>query len=306
MTSKTWPLLCALLGIATPGVSLSAEGAVDPYRAEIEAWRQDREQRLRRDDGWLTLVGLHWLTPGRHDLGSAPNADLELPPAAPAHAAEITLAAGRVRYRLAAGVSATLDGAPAPAEGTLRSDAEGQANVLAFGPVSLYVIERGGRPGLRVKDRDSATRRDFKGLDWFPIDPAYRVRARLRPHPQPRAVRVPNVLGQVEEMPSPGVAEFTLAGRALQLVPVLEEGSDELFFILRDATSGHGTYGGGRFLYAAPPAPGSDGALVLDFNKAYSPPCAFTPHATCPLPPPENRLEVALEAGEKHAGGAHE
>lgn len=311
--SKTWLPMCALglaLCIAADRHALWASepvvaAAADGYRAEIETWRRDREQRLRADDGWLTLAGLLWLTPGTHTLGSGSAADLELPASAPAVAAELTVAAGRVRFRLAAGVTATLDDAPAPADGELRPDSAGEPSRLAFGPVSAYLIERGGRQALRVKDRDSAQRRAFKGLDWFPIDTHYRVRARLRPYSQPRSVRVPNVLGQVEEMASPGVVEFRLAGRKVRLVPVLEQGSDELFFIFRDGTSGRETYGGGRFLYATPPAPGADGSLVLDFNKAYSPPCAFTPYATCPLPPKENRLTLALEAGEKHAGHAH-
>jgi hypothetical protein len=308
VTSRTWLLLGVLWSTIVPSraedVATAARPA-DPYRADIEAWRQAREQRLRGADGWLTLAGLHWLKPGQQRLGSAPGTEVTLPASAPAHAAEVTLDGGQVRFQLAPGVSATLDDAPAPVSGILRPDSQGEPSRLAFGPVSLYVIERGGRHGLRIKDRDHTARREFKGLEWFPIDPAYRVNARLRPHPGPRRVRVPNVLGQVEEMRSPGVAEFTLAGRRLKLVPVLEDGSDELFFILRDATSGRSTYGGGRFLYAAPPAAGSDGTFVLDFNKAYSPPCAFTPYATCPLPPPENRLGLALEAGEKHAAGAH-
>jgi uncharacterized protein (DUF1684 family) len=156
---------------------------------------------------------------------------------------------------------------------------------------------------VRLKDAKSPARAKFTGLEYFPIDPRYRVVARFVPHDKPISINVPNVLGMVESMPSSGYASFALdgapAGQTLRLDAVLEPGETQLFFIFRDATSGKTTYGGGRFLYAAPPA---EGKVVLDFNRAYSPPCAFTAHATCPLPPANNRLAVAIEAGEKFAG----
>jgi len=159
----------------------------------------------------------------------------------------------------------------------------------------MQVIDRGGRLGIRLKDMDSTARHTFKGTSWYPIDPAYRVTARFEARATPLVIPVPTVLGTVEPMPSPGTAVFELGGKTLRLDPVLEPGETQLFFIIRDATTGHATYGGGRFLYADPP---KDGHVVLDFNKAYSPPCAFTAYATCPLPPPGNRLAVAIEAGE--------
>jgi uncharacterized protein (DUF1684 family) len=161
----------------------------------------------------------------------------------------------------------------------------------------MYVIERGGRFALRVKDPESARRRSFRGLDWFPVRESYRVTARFVPYEPPKAIPIANVLGTVEPMPSPGYVVFSLNGREFHLDPVLEDpAAKELFFIFRDETAGKQTYPAGRFLYADLP---KDGRVVLDFNKAYSPPCAFTSFATCPLPPRQNRLDVRIEAGEK-------
>lgn len=267
---------------------------------ELQAWRAAREARLRSETGWLTVSGLFWLGPGSNGFGSGQHNPIRLPSSVPAQAGTIEFADGQARYRLAAGVSATLDDKPAPAEGLLKPDTSGSPNVLALGPVSFFVIERGGRFGVRVKDKDSAARRDFKGLEWYPPDAAYRVSARFVAYDAPRELKVVNVLGQVESMKSPGYAEFSLRGRRLRLEPVLEEpDAEEYFFIFRDLTSGHGTYAAGRFLYAPRP---QDGTLLLDFNKAYSPPCAFTRYATCPLPPEPNRLDVAIEAGERFQG----
>ena len=207
----------------------------------------------------------------------------------------------QVRVEVRAGVPVTLAGKPVTRQ-QVRSDAGGAApDVLSLGALTMQIIERGGRLGVRLKDMKSPARASFKGLRYFPIDPRYRVVAAFTPHDKPVTLRVPNVLGMVEEMSSPGTASFALPGAAapLRLDAVREPGETQLFFIFRDATSGKTTYGAGRFLYAAPPV---DGKVVLDFNRAYSPPCAFTPYATCPLPPPNNRLSVAVEAGEMFAG----
>jgi hypothetical protein len=186
---------------------------------------------------------------------------------------------------------------------TLRPDSTGSPDVLEMGALSLTVIERGGRLGIRLKDRNSPVRKAFTGLRWFEIDEDYRVEARWVSHPQPKPVKVPNVLGQTEAMPSPGYAEFTLGGKSVRLDGVLEDPhAEQLFFILRDRTSGKETYGAGRFLYADLP---QGGKVVLDFNKAYNPPCAFTPYATCPLPPPQNWMPVRVEAGELAYGKGH-
>jgi uncharacterized protein (DUF1684 family) len=257
------------------------------YRGTIEAWRTEREQKLRAEDGWLAVAGLFWLHDGDQRLGTAAGNDIVLPAgSAPAQAGTLSLRERRVTFRPEGGEALLL-----------RPDSD---DAVTLGRLRLSVIERSGRLGLRVRDPESARRRSFQGLKWYPVDEAYQVSARFVPAAAKRTIPIPNVLGDVIEMPSPGHVEFTLRGQALRLDPVLEDEAPELFFIFRDATAGKETYPAGRFLYADPP---KDGVVTLDFNKAYSPPCAFTDFATCPLPPPQNRLKLAIEAGEKRPPG---
>jgi uncharacterized protein (DUF1684 family) len=292
-------------------VSLAA--ALSPigtrYVREVEAWQAERARRLTADGGWLTVAGLHWLQPGANRFGSDPDDAIVLPAhSAPARAGQFVLEGGRVRVEARPEAGLTLAGKPVTGL-TLRSDAGGAApDVLSMGALTLQIIDRGGRLGVRVKDMKSPARAAFKGLRHFPIDPRYRVVARFVPHDAPVSLNVPTVLGPVESMPSPGYVSFDLpvarrsdggAPSPLRLDAVVEPGETDLFFIFRDATAGKTSYGAGRFLYAYPPV---DGEVILDFNRAYSPPCAFTPHATCPLPPAGNRLPIAIEAGEMFEG----
>jgi uncharacterized protein (DUF1684 family) len=182
----------------------------------------------------------------------------------------------------------------------LHADSSGKAEVVGMGPLRMHVIERGGRLAIRLKDMNAATRRAFSGLSWFDVDERYRITARFVPHPELKPVPVPNVLGQVEKMPSPGYAVFTMGGQEHRLEGVFEEpGATQLFFIFKDETSGRETYPSGRFVYSGLP---KDGVVVLDFNKAYNPPCAFTEFATCPLPPRQNWLKTRIAAGELRYG----
>jgi hypothetical protein len=244
--------------------------AGESHESEIRRWRAEREARLRADDGWLTLAGLFWLKEGVNRIESL---------------GEFELRDGKVTARL--------DGQARE----LRPDTTDAPDVITRGDRQFLVIRRGERFGIRLRDRNSPYRRSFTGLEYFPIDPAYRVAARFVA--APRKIPIASVVGITESMLSPGYAEFTLHGRRLRLYPVLETAdAKELFFIFRDRTSGKETYGAGRYLYSEMPR---DGKVVLDFNKAYNPPCAFTPYATCPLPPRKNRLPVRVEAGElKH------
>jgi hypothetical protein len=279
--------LAVALLLAAP--ALAGGGYVD----EIESWRQRREERLKADGGWLTVEGLFWLEAGESRFGSDPGNPIVLPASAPARAGAFHLREGETRFRLEPAVVATLAGRPV-SEGLLRPDSD---DVLVLGPLTLQVIERGGKHAIRMKDMHSARRREFKGLRWYPVKESFRVVARFQPYTPPRTLQIPNVTGQVNPMACPGAAEFTLGGQTLRLEPVVEDpDATQLFFIFRDETAPGETYGAGRFLYAEMPK--DDGTLILDFNKAYSPPCAFTPYATCPLPPKQNRLAVRIEAGE--------
>ena len=267
-----------------------------PYRDTVEQWRKDREARLKAEGGWLSVAGLFWMKEGTHRFGSAPDNDMVFPPPAPAHAGTFELKDGQVTVHADPAAGLTTEGRPVTVLKLLH-DKTGKPTVLNLGGLTFFAIERHGQYGIRLKDPNAVTRRDFKGLQWFPVDPAMRVTARFVPYTPAKQVPIPDILGKVEDLPSPGYAEFTLGGQTLRLDPVLEDpGATELFYIFKDTTSAKTTYGAGRFLYSEMP---KDGQVVLDFNKAYSPPCAFTAYATCPLPPPQNRLPVAIEAGEK-------
>jgi uncharacterized protein (DUF1684 family) len=291
----------ALWVAAAIAVPASADEA---YRAEVRKWRDEREARLKADGGWLTLAGLFWLKEGKNRFGTSPSGEIVLPEgSAPAIAGVFELKGEQVTLQLEPGVNARIGGKPAGALTALKNDRAGAPDVLELGTLSMLVIERGGRSAIRLKDKNSAIRRSFLGLKWFDVSEEYRLEAKWVKNPQPKPVRIPNVLGQVETMPSPGYAEFTLGGKTLKLDGVMEDPhAEELFFIVKDQTSGKETYGAGRFLYAELPKAGK---VILDFNKAYSPPCAFTPYATCPLPPPQNWLPVRVEAGELAYGKGH-
>ncbi|HXH05928.1 MAG TPA: DUF1684 domain-containing protein [Vicinamibacterales bacterium] len=278
-------------GAATPRPS-PPEAA---YRASIEEWRRQREAALRADDGWLTLTGLFFLEEGINRVGTDPGADVVLPPgSAPANAGVIEYRDGRTIVRLAPGVEATIDGKPVR-EAELRPDTTPGYEVLSIGRLKLWVHASGTRRAIRVRDPESPLRRNFTGCRWFPIDERYRVTGRFRPFPSPRTVEVVNILGDVEQYTSPGVVELTLEGTPVRL-QALSAARGRLWIVFSDRTSGRETFRAARFVYTDPPA--ADGTVVVDFNKAYNPPCAFNPHTTCPLPPRSNRLPVRIEAGE--------
>ncbi len=276
-------------------VSLAADEHVErAYRDEIRKWRADHDDRLKRDNGWLTLAGLFWLKEGDNRFGTGPGNDLILPEgSAPEAAGTFVFHDGKTRLRLKEGVQAFLNGAPVVTETALKPDPAGEPDRVTLGHLSMITIQRGSRYGIRLWDNQSAVRRDFKGTRWFPAKESYRIIAKFISYPQPKMIPILNILGDTEQNPSPGYAEFELDGKPCRLEPLLE--GDHLFFIFKDATSGKQTYPAGRFLYSGLP---HDGKVILDFNQAENPPCAFTAYATCPLPPRQNHLRVAIEAGE--------
>lgn len=290
-------LLAACNRSAEPSAAqLAAKAkAAAEFAASEQAWRDQRRAELTRPDGWTSLVGLHWLDPGTHRVGSAADNGIRLL-LGPAHLGVFSVRDGKARF--VADAAVTVDGAPSKG-GTLRSDADaGGPSVIAFddGKGLAMVIARGGRLALRVKHADADSRTHFGGLEYWPGGPQWRVQARFLPHPPGKTLPITNIIGTTDEIPNPGVVEFSRNGTPYRL-EALDEGEGTLFLVFADRTSGHGSYGAGRFLDA--PMPDAQGRLVLDFNRAYNPPCAFTPFATCPLPPPENRLDLRVEAGEK-------
>jgi uncharacterized protein (DUF1684 family) len=256
-----------------------ALAAVSAYQSEIAEWRRAREERLKADGGWLSLAGLFWLRDGPNRFGKDPTAEIVLPDG-PANAGAFELRNGRV--------AVTTGGDPRPI-------APDSTDAVKVGRLSLFLIKRGDRYGVRLRDPDSEYRRNYHGIQYFPADEKWRITARWVA--QPRKIPILNIIGITEDSESPGYAVFTVAGREYRLAPILEEpAAKELFYIFRDLTTGKDTYPAGRFLYSALP---QNGKVVLDFNKAYNPPCAFTPFATCPLPPKENHLQLRIDAGEK-------
>jgi uncharacterized protein (DUF1684 family) len=279
-------------------VVLSAS-ADDAYTDEIRKYRESRIERLQAPEGWLSLIGLFWLDEGENGFGSGPDQAIVLPvDTVPEKAGVLRLEGDEVRVVAGKDVTLTLDDEPV-SERTLNDDHEGKPDVLRLGRLSMYVIRRGDRFALRVKDPEAETRRGFHGIDYFSIDPGYRVDARLERFDEPKKVQISSVAGTTSDMLVPGKLVFTLDGQSYGLEPLIGNPEQtELFIIFRDETSGTESYGAGRYLYATL----EDGRAVVDFNKAYNPPCAFTPYATCPLPPRSNRLPVAIRAGERRYG----
>lgn len=257
------------------------------HRAAVLAWRAARDARLRDPDGWLTLVGLHWLAPGENIFGSAADNDLVLRGTdVPARIGSLVLDDGRVLLRRS--------GHP---DQPMAVDLSGEPTTLDAGTLRMYVIQRGDRFGLRVRDHASPALAAFEGMDHFPIDGGWRLVGRLEPSPPGTTIEVVDVIGLVTHEPCPGVVVFERGGREWRIhaLPGGDDGS--LWLVFADATNGRTTYGGGRFLYTEPVR--DDGGVVIDFNLAYNPPCVFTPFATCPLPPASNRLPLEIEAGER-------
>jgi uncharacterized protein (DUF1684 family) len=305
MNRNSFFLLTLALGAALPAAG--ADSALKPdsdatYRQEIEAWRQERVDELKKDDGWFTLVGLFWLDEGENRFGSDPEAKVVLPEGkSPKNAGVLMRQGEKVSIRVAPGVKITSGGKPVTTM-ELKTDASEERTVLEMGSVSFFIIQRGDRLGVRVKDKQSAALTAFHGLDNYPIQPAWRIEARFEPYDPPKKVAIPNVLGQVIEDESPGAVVFEWQGQTYRL-DALGDPKKELSFIFGDQTNGKETYGAGRFLDAGSV---EGGKVVVDFNTAYNPPCAFTAFATCPLPPAQNRLTLKVEAGEKkYAGFTH-
>ena len=262
-------------------VSCQHRHAEDPaYVKEIQDWQARRAARLKAEDGWLSLVGLQWLNPGSNVLEGVGKFDLK---------------DGKVTYTPAAG----------GASQELRDDTDANGpTVIQLGTKRVNVIKRNDKYGLRIKDANSPARVHFLGLDYFPINSKWRFKARFEPYNPPHKVPIVNVLGMTSDETSPGQLAFDVDGQTYRIQPILEQGESDWFIIFKDATSGKETYPAARYVYAHPPGP--DGTTILDFNKAYNPPCTFTPFATCPLPPPQNKLPFRVEAGEKkYRGSAH-
>jgi uncharacterized protein (DUF1684 family) len=267
--------------------------------AALAKFRADRETTLKADNGWLTVAGLHFLNPGDNRVGSDPANDVVLDfPSVPKFVGVITMNGQQVRIRAAEGQTLTINDKPVTESELHGAFDDKPTDTLRFGPVTFFVHYSGPRLALRVRDQASALRTQFSGLQWFAADAAYRTTGTFTAYPEPRTVQIPNILGDLEPFAAVGTVTFSLKGQA-HTMEAWRSGK-RLWFVFRDRTSGRDTYPSARFLYTDAP---NEGAVVMDFNYAQNPPCAYNPYTTCPLPPSQNRLGVAIEAGEKKYGG---
>ena len=288
------PFLAALIAACTWPFQLFA---ADPgYVKSVEDWRTRAEKNLRADNSWLTLAGRFVMKPGVNSLGTAEANDIVFPKGlGPERIGTIDVQPGKVTLKLAQGVTMTKDAMPFTER--VMGTALDKRDWVAMGRVAMHVIERDGRYILRLADNESEVRKHFVARVWYEVKEPYRVKAKYLAYPPGRTVPIVNVLNEVSDEPSPGYIEFKLNGQAYRLDAV---GDDEgLFFVFRDDTAGKTTYRPGRFLYVEKkPMPGE--TFLLDLNRAYNPPCAFSEFTTCPLPPEQNILKVRIEAGEKY------
>ena len=268
---------------------------IHSYEEELAAWHAQVETSLRSDTGWLTLAGLHWLHEGENTVGSDPTCDVALPEGTtPERIGTITLHDGVATLLITSDETVTVDDQTVTSA-VLRDDSNGDStSMVRVRGITFFVIKREDRYGIRVRDINNPARQAFTGRRWFPINPALHVTAQFYRHTEPRHLTVINSVGMPTPMGNPGWVEFTLDGRLLRM-EAFEGGEDKLWFIFKDGTSGKTTYGAGRFMYSAI-LPNDQ--VDLDFNRAYCPPCAFTPYATCPMPPKDNYLPLPIEAGE--------
>lgn len=286
-------LVLAATGGARAAAKRDATVTAAEHQKEIDTWHAKRIDRLKAEDGWLALVGLHWLEEGDNPAGSAEDAKVQLPANAPARLGTFIRQGKQVRFVPARDAKVTLEGKRFTG-GAVKTDAEGKPDTLRVGSLQLLVIDRGERVGVRVRDAEARLRREFKGIARFPVGPQWRKEATFVEAKAGESISIPNVLGDVSEVPLAGTAVFAHDGQEHKLIATRE--GDSLFFVFGDETNRTDTYGAGRFLYTELP---KDGKVVLDFNKSYNPPCAFSHYATCPLPPKGNKLKLRVEAGEK-------
>jgi uncharacterized protein (DUF1684 family) len=276
---------------------------IQAHKKEIEDWQQKRFTRLKGDQGWLTLCGLFWLKEGENTFGTDSSNSIIFPPGkTPKVAGSLWLDHGVVRLIAQPGAEIKLNDSLVTSM-IVISDEDGYSDptLLSIGTLTIQVIKRSGQYGVRVKDRQNPPLLNFKGMEYFPIDPKWRFEAKFEPYNPPKIIPIATVINTVENDSCPGAIVFDVDGKTYRLDAVMERGTDDqLFIMFSDETSGKETYGLGRQLYTDLP---KDNKVVIDFNKAYNWPCVFTTFATCPIPPRQNRLAIRVEAGEKMYAG---
>jgi uncharacterized protein (DUF1684 family) len=295
MTQRTIGISLLLsVALIAGGIRAShADVANTAYLQTVEQWRKGYEASLRSDDGWLTVAGLYWLHEGDNTFGSDPLNDIVVPSEEmPAKAGVFEFQNGKTIVHVNRGSKITMNGKPVESAELLP---DAPMDVLRLGDLTLFLHASGTRYAIRLKDKNSKFRREFTGLNWFPVDESYRISGRYTPYDPPRQKLVQSMVGDFDKVSIVGYVTFTLHGVEYRLDAEVNQ-PNELWFVFRDLTSGKETYGAARFLETEVP---KNGTVIMDFNEAYNPPCAYNPYTTCPLPTPENRLRVAIPSGEK-------
>ncbi len=277
------------------GVSLMLLYSFVMVSDEYAIWHQQRIESLKGEEGWLNLAGLFWLKEGENTFGSDESNMIVFPNKAPKKLGILTLKAGKVSLKTHQGAEIQLQDAETSPEYVFEN---GKTTTMQHGSLRWFIIKRGPKYGIRLRDLEHPAVANFKGIERFSVNENWKIKASFEKPATPRTIAITDVLGLVSQQPLLGHAVFTISGKTYRLAAT-NGGDGKLFIIFKDQTTGHETYGAGRFLYADRPA--ETGEVILDFNKAINPPCAFSPYATCPLPPAENTLPIRVEAGEKDA-----
>ncbi len=292
--------LCLIVGCSSPKNKINPEA----HQKEIQQWQKERDERLRKEDSWLTLIGLFWLKEGENKFGSDSANTIIFPQGkSPKYTGTIFLEKGNLKIETISDLGLKIKDTVVTSS-VLLSDGEGKTSptILNLNSLMFYVIKRGEQFGVRLKDKESTARMNFKGMEYFPINPKWRIEAKFEPYMPAKLIPISTQIGTVVNDSCPGTLVFEVDGVKCRLDAVIEEpGAKELFIMFTDETSGKETYGNGRQLYTD--LPDANGNVFLDFNKAYNWPCVFTPYATCPIPPRQNRLTIRVEAGEKMYAG---
>jgi uncharacterized protein (DUF1684 family) len=270
------------------------------YAAEIDDWHLKRIENLKKPSGWLNLVGLYWLEEGENSFGSGKENNIVFPPKAPIKLGSFIKSDSVIMFVSDPDAEVIMNHQRI-FEIKMNNDLVENTTILEYGSLRWFLIKRGDKYGIRLRDLEADLLSEFEGIERFPINPKWKMDAKFIPYQEPKEISIPTILGTIDTEISPGTLEFLVDGNSYSLEPV--SAGKRLFVVFADLTSGEETYGAGRFLYVD--ALDSNNNVILDFNKAYNPPCAFTKYATCPLPPDQNKLKIRVTAGEKKYSARH-
>ena len=271
------------------------------YLNEVNDWHKKRIENLKKENGWLNLAGLFWLKEGVNTFGTDESNDLVFP------ANKSAKYFGKIVKQDSSIITYINDDVNVLHNDSLIkkiemfSDLTNNPTILSYQTLRWFVIKRGDKYGIRLRDLTADLVSDFKGIERFPVQDKWKIEAKFVKNNPPKKIMIPSIIGTVSESYSPGTLEFEFDNKEFRLSPI--KSGNRLFIVFADLTSGEETYGAGRFLYTN--GPDSNNIVILDFNKAYNPPCAFSKYATCPLPPDENKLKVRISAGEKNYSEMH-